>query len=210
MPFVLADLDYVLRHSGIAAPSEGWLRTDPSPAALARTLDAARARAAAASDERRFFEYPGLVPAFSPADSPVEAGIYGVVSIGFAIAVLFALLGFVAHAAFAQRQRARELAVLRALGLAAAQVRALLLAEDMVLLAAGVAGGLLGGALASGLFVPYLPLAGSTEIPFLVHVPWGYMAAFGGGLLVVVLVLFGVTAGLALSQRLAAALRLGD
>jgi len=207
---VVANLHYVLAQSGIKAPSEAWLAADRSPNRIARILDAARQRASASSDDRKLFEYSGLAEPFSPADSPAQAGVYGIVTAGFSIAMLFALLGFIAHAAFAQRQRASEFAVLRALGFSPGQLRALLLLEDSVLLAAGVAGGLLGGALASGLFLPYLPLAESTEIPFVVRMPWSELAAFSAGLLAVLLAVFAISASMALRRRLAGALRLGE
>ncbi len=210
LPFVVVNLPYLLARSGSAAPSEAWLRLDHSSAALAHVLAAANQKANTATNSRKLFEYAGIAPAFSPADSPAQAGVYGVVSAGFAIAVLFALLGFVAHAAFAQRQRATEFAVLRALGFAAAQLRLLLLVEDIVLLTAGVAGGLLGGALVSGLFLPYLPLAESTRIPFIVRMPWSELATFSLGLLAVLLLVFAISARMALRRRVAGALRLGD
>lgn len=132
------------------------------------------------------------------------------ISVGFMIAVALALLGLIAHAYLSLQQRLAEFAIVRALGLSAGGMRALLLYEQLFLLGAAMLGGIVAGVLTTQLFLPYLPIATYTMPPFLVVTPWSAIAAFALAMLGIFLLILGVYLTLVLRLQLGRVLRLGD
>jgi putative ABC transport system permease protein len=155
-------------------------------------------------------DYEGVSPAFSAADDPLRAGIYGVASVGFLIALLLALLGFFIYTYLTLERRAHEFAILRVLGLSAAQLRWLLFSEQFFILGAAVGGGLIGGILMGGLFLPYMPITTSVVPPFLVSIPWTAIEQFVTVIVTVFVLILVAYAWMLLRLKLARVLRLGD
>lgn len=204
LPFVVTNLTYLERVSRSPRPSEMWLATATNQGVMDRILSTTR------TWPRRVLAYEGLTPAFVARDEPLTAGIYGVVSIGFAIAVALLLLSLVVYAYLTLQQRLVEFAIVRTLGLSARQLQGLLLCEQLVLLAAGVCGGVITGVLATRLFLPYLPITVDTMPPFVIVLPWLVVSKFVLTVLGVSLVVLGLHGGALLRLRLGRVLRLGE
>ena len=203
-PFMVTNLTYLEKASKSPGPSEVWLATDHNQGVVARLVDQARGW------PRRILDYEGLAPAFSPQDQPLTAGIYGVVSVGFLIAVALALLGFFAYAYLSLQRRLSEFAIVRALGLSSGQLRLLLLFEQFFVVGAGILGGIAAGVLTTKLFLPYMPFATNTVPPFLVVMPWVAVAEFIAAVLMVFLVVLSGHVYMLLRLQLGRVLRLGE
>jgi ABC-type antimicrobial peptide transport system permease subunit len=108
------------------------------------------------------------------------------------------------------QRRAHEFAILRVLGLSPAQVRWLLLSEQFFLLGAAVGGGLIGGVLMSGLFLPYMPITTSIVPPFLVTIPWTAIEQFVTIIMIVFALVLTAYAWMLMRLDLARVLRIGD
>jgi putative ABC transport system permease protein len=152
----------------------------------------------------------GIAPASDAGTDPLKVGIYGVVSVGFLIAVALALLGLIAYAYLAMQERLTEFAVVRALGLSEGSMRALLLYEQVFLLGAAIAGGIAAGLLTTQLYLPYLPIATRSLPPFLVVTPWSSVVLFVLALFVLFLLVLSVHLLLVIRLPLGRVLRLGD
>ncbi|MGI5270385.1 FtsX-like permease family protein [Nonomuraea sp. CA-218870] len=134
-------------------------------------------------------------------DDPLAGGLQGALILGFAGALGFALLGFLANAVVAARQRGAEFAVLRALGAGPRQLFGLLVTEQAFVVGLSLATGT-GLAVAVGnLVVPNLVLTGqaSAVTPgVLLHIPPAATAAM---LALVAGMLLAIVAGLAWRLR---------
>ncbi|MFG1944129.1 ABC transporter permease [Nonomuraea sp. NPDC048826] len=134
-------------------------------------------------------------------DDPLASGLQGALILGFAAALGFAVLGFLANAVVAARERRAEFAVLRALGAGPRQLFGLLATEQAFVIGLSLAAGT-GLALAVGtLVIPNLVLTGqaSAVTPgVLLSIPW---AATGALLASVAAVLLAIVAGLARHLR---------
>ena len=127
---------------------------------------------------------------------PFRSGMRAVLALCRLLAPAFAVVGFTVHAVIATRERRREFALLRAMGIRSRRLSALLWAEQLsVALFALVPGALLG----TGLAVLVLPTTtvddsgGPPFPPLLVQVPWLRVAltalATAGVILLVVVAL---------------------
>jgi putative ABC transport system permease protein len=206
-PFVVMNLQHLVAAAHRHGPSEMWLKTADSQAAVDRVVAAAHARP---STLGQILDYSGVAPPFSPNDNPLQAGIYGVVSIGFLIAGLLSLLGFVTYAHLSLQRRLSDFAVVRALGLSRAGLRWLLLCEQLFLLGGGILGGIAAGVLTTVLFLPYMPIAQSTMPPYLVVVPWSAVEGFVLAVLAVFAIVLSLHIWTLLRANLGRVLRLGE
>jgi len=205
IPFVVTNIEYLQTASKNPFPSEVWMTTDHNQGVVDRLVDAARG-----SFPRRIIDYQGITPVFSAQDQPLTAGIYGVVSVGFLIAIGLALLGFFAYAYLSLQRRLSEFAIVRALGLSSGQLRWLLLFEQFFLLGAGILGGIVAGVLTTRLFLPYLPIASNTMPPFLIVMPWLAVGEFILATLIVFSLVLSVHVYMLLRLQLGRVLRLGE
>jgi putative ABC transport system permease protein len=203
-PFVVTNLTYLEHTSGSHGPNEVWLDTDQNQAAIDRVLLAAH------QWPRQVLSYEGLPPDDATLGNPLSAGIYGVVSVGFLVAVVLVLLGFVAYTYLTLQQRIAEVAVLRALGLSPGQVRSLLLFEEVFLLGTAILGGIAAGVLTTRLFLPYLPIAANVVPPFVVVMPWLAVGEFVLSMLIVFVLVLSMHVSLLLRVQLGQVLRLGE
>jgi hypothetical protein len=106
---------------------------------------------------------------------PLSLGLDGLLAISYAVALILSIVGFTIYFGLAVRQRTVEFGVLRAMGLSAGQLLALLSIEQMVLIVLGLAGGTGLGVALSRLVLPYMAISfGGREIvpPFLPVVDW--------------------------------------
>ncbi|WP_157247970.1 FtsX-like permease family protein [Nonomuraea typhae] len=134
-------------------------------------------------------------------EDPLAGGLAGALTLGFAAALLFAVLGFLVSAVVSARERAAELTVLRALGMSFRQLLGLLVIEQAFVVGLAMAAGLGLAAAVGGLVVPRIVLTGQAVagVPAVVPViPWGATLAMAGA---ICLVLFAVVAGLAGNLR---------
>jgi ABC-type lipoprotein release transport system permease subunit len=195
-------------------PNEYWLRTDGSPANL-RALRAALANQFIGLDLVRVIDRRQLVQDIGT--NPIQVGMRGLLLLGAVVAATLALLGSVIQSALAARQRAVRFAVLRTLGMAGRQLARLLLMEQVVIFAFGLAAGTLLGALLALATLPYLQF-GDTALdpntlgvpPYIVAIDPLKVALFYAVLLVSVALALAVAAFIANAVGLGKALRLGE
>ena len=198
----------------VIGANEFWLRT-AGPLAndhnLMRTLD-----------EQHFHFSINAAQSYREAvaqaeANPVNGGMRGLLLLGALAAALLAILGTLAQAIVAARQRSRQFAVLRTLGMATRQLGATLLSEQLVVYLFGLLGGTLLGLILLSATVPYLQFSDALVDPSTVGVP-GYLlringlttAAFYGALLLAFLLALLITARFAARIGLAKTLRIGE
>ncbi|HET7037209.1 MAG TPA: FtsX-like permease family protein, partial [Thermomicrobiaceae bacterium] len=210
-PVVVVDLPTlaILRYEtdgNIPEPEEHWLAVQPGQeTAVADALRAAPYFSVAVSDR--------LDRGETLRSDPVALGIIGALSLGFVAAALFAAVGFAVSAAVSARERLREFALLRALGLSGGQLSGWLTLESGLLIAISLVGGTILGFLLAQLILPLLSLnqqAARAMPPATVVVPWLQVAIIEASTLVVLAL---VVAVLALALRrlgLGGSLRLGE
>ncbi|MEU8266493.1 ABC transporter permease [Sphaerisporangium sp. NPDC049002] len=146
-------------------------------------------------------------------DDPLASGLQGALILGFAAALIFAVLGFLVNAAVAARERVSEFAILRALGVGFRQIFGLLAVEQAFLIGLSMVGGTLLAVGVATLVVPHIVLTGqaaSVTPAVLLDVPW---PATLGMLAGITALLFAIVAGLTRSLRrqgLGRTLRIGE
>ncbi|MEV0828956.1 ABC transporter permease [Nonomuraea rubra] len=130
-------------------------------------------------------------------DDPLAGALQGGLTLGFAGALGFAVLGFLVNAVVAARERRAEFAVLRALGAGSRQLFGMLATEQAFVIGLSLAAGTGLAVVVGNLVVPRIVLTGqaSAVTPgVLFHVPWASVAVM---LALVTLVLVAIVAGLA-------------
>ncbi|TDD11739.1 ABC transporter permease [Nonomuraea deserti] len=130
-------------------------------------------------------------------DDPLAGALQGALTLGFAAALGFAVLGFLVNAVVAARERRAEFAVLRALGTGSRQVLGMLATEQAFVIGLSLAAGTALAVVVGNLVVPRVVLTGqaSAVTPgVLFHIPWAAVAAM---LALVTAVLVAIVAGLA-------------
>jgi len=210
-PFVVVDeptidVERLLQTQDVGATSEWWLQVDPAQATtLAATL-VQRPYAAAQVIDRDAVAH-GLLT------DPVALGTVGALLLGAVAAIAFAVIGFIVSAVVSTGERTSELALLRALGLSAPQLRGWLSLELAALLLLGLGTGSLLGLLMGWLVLPFTALGpgGATPVPpAVVEVPWTVLL----GMVVLAAALLAasaaVIAGALPRIRLATVLRAGE
>ncbi|NBE95916.1 ABC transporter permease [Nonomuraea sp. KC401] len=130
-------------------------------------------------------------------DDPLAGALQGALTLAFAAALGFAVLGFLVNAVVAARQRRAEFAVLRALGTGPRQVFGMLATEQAFVIGLSLVAGTGLAVVVGNLVVPRVVLTGqaSAVTPgVLFHIPW---AAVAGMLALVTAVLVAIVAVLA-------------
>jgi ABC-type lipoprotein release transport system permease subunit len=144
---------------------------------------------------------------------PVALSTIGALTLGFVAAAVFATVGFAVSATVSARERIREFALLRALGLSPGQLGSWLSLEQGALVIVSLALGTLVGTLVTYLILPLVSLTqdGSNAIPDItIILPWGAVAKLELAVLAVLAVLVAVTTLLLRRLGLGSLLRLGD
>ncbi|MGY5127135.1 FtsX-like permease family protein [Streptomyces nigrescens] len=154
--------------------TEWWLR--PRPGASAQVVEALRARPD--TDPGQVLVRDEIAGQLH--DDPLGLGPQTALTAAAAVAVALAAVGFAVSAAGSVRERAREFAVLRALGAPRPQLARMIVAEQGVLIAPALGVGAALGTVLTRAVVPLIVLteqAGRPVPPVLVELPPGPVAA---------------------------------
>ena len=152
---------------------ELWLAADR--AALAEVRAVADDVAPAASVRDRWSEVDAAL------GGPVGSALLAALAMAVAAALVFALIAVLAGASVELRRRRPELAALRAIGLGGGSLGRSLVLERVLVVTVAAFGGLVIGAVAGRLLVPWLVLTDQALAPVPavdVSVPWLALAGF--------------------------------
>ena len=198
LPGTDRDQGHFLVDQHALAAAEALLASTPQPATVwwLDSRDPDRTAAAVTADGGLgTAQTIGVAEAALRAD-PFRSGMRAVLALCRLLAPAFAVVGFTVHAVIATRERRREFALLRAMGIRSRRLSALLWAEQLSVALFSLLPGVL---LGTGLAVLVLPTTtvddsgGPPFPPLLVHVPWLRVAltalATAGVILLVVVVL---------------------
>jgi hypothetical protein len=162
------------------APQELWVATADPDAALRRIS----AAFPAGVEPDRVFSIAGSTSEFS--SRPVQVGLVAILFVGAATSVVLALAGVTSYVLLAVARRAREMGVLRALGLQRREVATTFAVEQVVVVGLGAVIGTLGGIALMWSMLPFLQLGETAEVvepPIRLTAPWpslaGYVAIVG-------------------------------
>lgn len=106
---------------------------------------------------------------------PQSTGLFGSLTVGFLVATLLTVMGFLLYSFLSYQRRMQQLGIMRAIGLSVWGLVAMLGFEQLFLIILGVALGTTIGRFASSLFIPYMHIdldSHANVPPFLVHTPW--------------------------------------
>lgn len=149
-PIMVANLDYIFDQMGGRYPYDVWIARDAN-AEVGDLVTGVRQRGITVIDaidtETTIREEQAR---------PQRQGLFGLLSVGFIASGLLTLLGFLLASLISSRRRAIELGVLRALGLSGRQMGVALVAEQVILVLAGIGAGTGIGLAAAQLVIPYL------------------------------------------------------
>jgi len=204
---LVGNLDYLFERLGGQVPYDVWLKTDPahdgsqivaSLRKLGFTVTSAEDAALRVRRELR---------------RPERQGLFGLLSVGFAAAAFLTVFGLLLYALFSFRRRFIELGILRAIGLSAGQMTALLASELAFLILAVLIAGTALGVWISELFIPYLQVGNTPAAripPYLVTIGWSTIARIYVLLGLLFLLTLALLAGLLLRMRIFEAVKLGE
>ena len=216
---VLDEPDYLtalanpnIGNNQVNGPTEFWLRTNGNA-----SDDAARARQltnpdyfVASTTSRRQLTAQLLA-------DPLTAGMTGLLLVGAVVAALLAILGSLIQSGVAARHRLTQFAILRTLGTGGGQLARLLLGQQLIIYAFGLAGGLALGAILSTATLPFLQFTSALVDPSTLGVPpyvlvfdMPAMLLFFAALVVAFGCALALAAWIALRVGLGKALRLGE
>ena len=168
-PLIVGNLNYLFDQPGSEFPFRVLLKTEGplSERALRSALN-----------QRQLFGSSWQDPQTAIAATllrPERQGLFGLLSVGFIAAAALTVLGLLLYAVFSYRRRLVELGILRAVGLSARKMTALVGWELVLLILSGVVLGTVLGIGVSRLFIPYLQIGTSTTAlvpPFVVEIAW--------------------------------------
>jgi len=169
-PLLVGNLDYLFQQAGGQFPYSIWMTTEED-VDVQLLVDTARQNL---GQQILDWKVPS-VEILKEQQRPERQGLFGVLSLGFAATGLLTVLGFTLYAVFSFEQRSIEFGVLRAIGLAASSMRAVLTWELALLLGLGAGVGTLLGSAISLVFIPYFQV-GTTEVeripPYVTEIAW--------------------------------------
>ena len=144
---------------------------------------------------------------------PQRTGLFGVLSIGFAVAALLTVLGFFLYSFLSFERRLLQMGILRAMGLTVRQLFGLLMFEQIYLIVLGVAVGTALGVYAGKLFIPFFQISTGFQNaipPFIVETAWNDVVRIYVILGVMLAVGLGSTAVLIARMKLYRTVKLGE
>ena len=214
----LSNLETVIANgsgpSATVGANEFWLRDDGNAARERATLQALNREAPNLSLNAIDSFHEDLLKAQA---NPTNAGMRGLLLVGALTAALLAVLGTLAQAVLAARQRTTQFAILRTLGMASRQLTGLLLGEQMVVYIFGLLGGTLLGLILTTATFPFLTFSDAAVDPTTVGIPsyvlqanWPLIGVFYAALVVAFLLALLIAARYAATIGLGKALRLGE
>jgi putative ABC transport system permease protein len=170
--FFIVNLDYLFDEIG-QSPYDVWTRTDGVTPAQ-QTVNEVREQDFIVS---RFVD--ARETALRLRDDPGRTGIFGILTVGFIIAALLTILGFMLYSFLSAKRRMQQLGILRAMGLSIGQLISLFLFEQGFLIVLGMAVGTFLGVLTGDLFIPFLQIRSEAHagIPkFVIMTAWDDIA----------------------------------
>ena len=206
--------------SAVVGPNEFWLRTNGNAAqeqTLVQKLNRQQADTYLNSTDT-FNTIVSLQQQLLAAQAnPTNAGMRGLLLIGALTAALLAVLGTLAQAVLAARQRTTQFAILRTLGMASRQLTGLLLGEQTVVYLFGLLGGTILGLILTTATFPFLTFSDAAVDATTVGIPsyvlranWPLIGVFYAALVLAFLVALMIAARYAATIGLGKALRLGE
>lgn len=159
-PFVITNIDY-MQEQGSIAPYDVWMKLKPGARLTdsLNTLVKKNIQVLSVKDARHEL-------AMARRD-PQKMGFYGIISVGFCVAVVVMVIGFLLYTFITLRGRFLQFGVLRAIGLSLRQLVQMLCLEQLWSVGIGLLAGTLVGQAVSAIFVPFLRTAASfnAEVP---------------------------------------------
>ena len=100
-------------------------------------------------------------------NDPLLQGTNGVLTLGFSVAMLISIVGFVMYWVLTLRSRTLQFGVLRAIGMSSRRVLGMLVVEQVLITGSAIVAGVLIGRVAALLFVPLLQVvyAAADQVP---------------------------------------------
>ena len=100
-------------------------------------------------------------------NDPLLQGTNGVLTLGFSVAMLICIVGFVMYWVLTLRSRTLQFGVLRAIGMSSRRVLAMLMVEQILITGSAIVAGMVIGRVAALLFVPLLQVvyAAADQVP---------------------------------------------
>ena len=144
---------------------------------------------------------------------PQRTGLFGVLSIGFAVAALLTVLGFFLYSFLSFERRLLQMGILRAMGLTVRQLFGLLMFEQVYLIFLGVIVGTALGVYAGKLFIPFFEISTGFQNaipPFVVETAWSDITRIYVVLGLMLAVGLGSTAMLIARMKLYRTVKLGE
>lgn len=164
----VANLSYINDSIGLS-PYHVWAKLDPN-ARAADVVDAMR------TNGIRIIEIENSrIDVNTGRLDPQRTGLFGVLSVGFAVAALLTVLGFFLYSFLSFERRLLQMGILRAMGLSVRSLFGLLMFEQIYLIALGVAVGTGLGVYAGKLFIPFFQIStgfANAIPPFVVETAW--------------------------------------
>ena len=146
---VVANFNYI-RAKTATEPYQIWAKREPRSSS---------AELYAAIEERRL-DVVSLQDAtqqvIEAKNDPLLQGTNGVLTLGFSVAMLISLVGFVMYWVLTLRARTLQFGVLRAIGMSSRRVLGMLVVEQLLITGAAIVAGVAIGRVAALLFVPLL------------------------------------------------------
>jgi len=204
--FFVGNLDYIYDSVGMQ-PYDIWARLSDGASSSA-IVSALRERGFLITEAR-----DTRMEVAAWRTDPQSTALFGMLSMGFVVAIVISSLGFLLYSFLSLRQRLPNFGVLRALGLSVRQLTAVVVYEELFLGLLGAAGGTLIGTLTARTFIPLLQAGAVTQgttPPFLVTPAWGQMIKVYAFFGLTVLATLGVLVWQLVRLRVYEALKLGS
>jgi putative ABC transport system permease protein len=224
-PLFVGNLDYIFESTGTPYIHEVWLRTAPgadddlivrSVRGFSLLLDPRQQRSDVIENGMNTLVSEWMSSSeriTTEQRRPERQGLFGLLSVGFGASALLTVLGFLLYALFSFRRRFIEMGMLRAIGLSARQMTALLAGELIFLILIGVAVGSALGIAVSQWFIPFLQLGTATTAhypPFIVEIAWPAIIQIYILFALLFLSALGVLAALLMRMKIFQAVKLGE
>jgi putative ABC transport system permease protein len=146
---IVGNLDFLFSEAGSALPHSIWFR-------LAPNADRAALRSGIEGLGVWIANWRDVGPLIALEENKMErVGIFGMLTLSFLAAALFASIGLLVYNYASLRERLYRFAIVRAVGLTQGQLLSQIALEYGALTGYGVVGGVLIGVLVSRLFIPF-------------------------------------------------------
>ena len=157
---VVANFPYIRAQMAVE-PYEIWARRTPrsSTAEIYQAIDDRELDIVSMTDATQ--------QVVEAKNDPLLQGTNGVLTLGFSVAMLICIVGFVMYWVLTLRSRTLQFGVLRAIGMSSRRVLAMLMVEQILITGSAIVAGIVIGRVAALLFVPLLQVvyAAADQVP---------------------------------------------